>query len=105
MGIVLSQTDDSCMVGLDGAIDIASAAELKAVLIEALETGKEIRISAAQATDLDIMAFQLLWAAKREAARVGVGFAMAERLPESVRNSLAVMGLDDPGILGELGGL
>ncbi len=49
------------------------------------------------------MAFQLLWAAKREAERVGVGFAMAEQLPESVRNSLAVMGLDDPGILGEFG--
>ncbi|MGB7264749.1 MAG: STAS domain-containing protein [Terracidiphilus sp.] len=104
MGIVLSQSDDACLIGLDGAIDIASAAELKAVLVEALETGKEIRISTAETADLDITAFQLLWAAKREAAQSGVGFALAGPLPEPVRNSLAVMGLDGPGILSELGG-
>ncbi len=104
VGIALSQSDDSCTVSLAGAIDIASAAELKAVLLEALETGKEIRISPADATDLDITAFQLLWAAKRAATASGVSFALTDALPESIRGSLAVMGLEGSSMLGELGG-
>ena len=60
------------LIGLEGAIDIASAAELKKLLLEGLNSGREVRVSLAGATDLDVTAVQLLWAAEREASRSGV---------------------------------
>ena len=93
MGIALSQNDDSSLIRLDGAVDITCAAELKAALLKAIEAGKEISICAEKVTELDVTAFQLLWAAKREGKKRGIRFALEQDLPESVRASLASAGL------------
>jgi anti-anti-sigma regulatory factor len=98
MGISLDQLDDSSLIRLDGVIDIASAVELKAALLAAFATGKEVRISLEATTDLDVTAFQLLWAAEREAKRLGVGLALTGQPPEKVVRSLARAGLDGLGI-------
>lgn len=98
MGISLNQLDDSSLIRLDGVIDIASAVELKAALLEALATGKEVRISLEATTDLDVTAFQLLWAAEREAKRLGVGLTLTGQPPEQVVRSLASVGLDGLGV-------
>ena len=95
MSIALNESDESSLVRLDGAIDISSAADLKTALIGALQNGKQVCVSVEKASDLDVTAFQLLWAAKREAERLGVPFALEGSLSETIRNSLRSSGLDD----------
>ena len=63
MSIALSHDGGCCRMELDGAIDISCAADLKASLLQALETGEEISISLTGTTELDVTAVQLLWAA------------------------------------------
>ena len=94
VGIALSQTDDSSLIRLEGAVDISVAAELKAALMEAIAAGTDVRISAEAVSDLDVTAFQLLGAASREAKRSGVELTFAGEAPEPVRNALSEMGLD-----------
>ena len=61
---------------------MASAVELKALLIEALASGGDIRLDLRSVEDLDITAMQLLWGAAREANRAGSKFDAA--VPEAV---------------------
>ena len=93
MSIALSQTDEATLIHLEGVIDISAASELKAALIEAHETGKGIAVTLGALGELDVTAFQLLWAAKREAKRAGLGFELAQ-LPARIQEPLAEMGLD-----------
>jgi anti-anti-sigma regulatory factor len=98
MGITQKQNEDSSSIWLDGAIDSACAMDLKVAFLEAFNRGKKIRISLEETTDLDITAFQLLWAAEREATRLGLDFALEGELPEKARSGLAIVGLDGLGI-------
>ena len=82
------------MIRLEGEIDIAVAAELKAVLLEALASGREISVGLEGVTALDVTAFQLLWAAGREAKQAGRKFRLSGARGEPVRSALASMGLD-----------
>jgi anti-anti-sigma regulatory factor len=90
----LEQKDALTTIQLEGAIDIGCAAELKAALVEAVAPGRTIRVSAEGASELDVTAYQLLWAASREAKRSGAWLVLAGRMPEPVRVTLAEMGLD-----------
>jgi anti-anti-sigma regulatory factor len=72
------------MIRLEGVIDIASAAELKAVLVDALKPGKRVRMALDANADLDVTSIQLLWAAKRETRASGVEFALEGPAPEPV---------------------
>jgi anti-anti-sigma factor len=92
MGITLNKQNDVSIVRLDGVIDISVAAELKSVLLEALDAAKGIHVSAEAVTELDVTAFQLLWAAEREAKRIGLRLELAGELPEAVDSSLAKAG-------------
>jgi anti-anti-sigma factor len=69
---------------LEGEMNIGCAAEFKNLLTEALASGKEIRLDLQNATDLDITALQLLWAAQREAKGSGRRFVLAGQVPESL---------------------
>ena len=93
MGVVLNQDEDSSLISLDGVVDIASAAELKAAFLLAIDAGKKICISVENVSDLDVTAFQFVWAAEREAKRRGVEFARRGKVPESIRAGLARVGL------------
>ncbi len=81
-------------IRLEGAIGIASAAELKTILLGALKRGKPVQIAMDQNVDLDVTAIQLLWAAGREAKVSGVGFTLAGPVPEPVLNALKEAGFD-----------
>ena len=72
--IILDQYEASCRIRLEGEINISSAAELKKLLLEALSSGKEIRLDMERATELDVTALQLVWAVEREAKASGVTF-------------------------------
>ncbi len=75
-------------------IDIAFAAELKSTLVDALKPGEAVSVSLAAGADLDITAFQLLWAAEREARASGVGFALAGTAPEKISSALRDAGIE-----------
>ena len=94
MGIRIEQAGTAHLLVLDGVIDISAAAELKAAIVELIATEKNIDVSIEAATGIDVAAYQLLWAANREAAQLGTKLALAGKIPESVRNTLAEMGLD-----------
>jgi len=91
--IVLEQSESLSVLRLEGAIDIASAGELKELLLKALQSPKEVNISLADATDLDVTAVQLLWAAERKAKGSGVRFSLAGDVPEQIRSNLGEAGL------------
>ena len=79
MSIALKEGDGQdpiTRIALRGSVDICAAAELKAALLDALASGKEIRVSTEGMCDVDVIGLQLLWAAKREAASRGIAFAM-----------------------------
>ena len=81
-------------------MDIAASAELKKALLEALSAGKKVSVNLGKATELDVTAVQLLWAAAREARGLGVEFALdGQELPE-IRSALLDSGLDLKAISG-----
>ena len=94
MPVTLDQTEAQCFVRLEGEINIAAAAELKNLLLQALASGKELRVDLERAAELDVTALQLLWAAEREARGSGRGFALAGRLPEEILAAATDAGLE-----------
>ena len=94
MAVTLEQSEALNEIRLEGVIDISCAAELKALLLQALESGKTVRVSVEEAVDLDVTAFQLLWAAEREARGLGVEFAFAGRVAEHFSAELAHAGFE-----------
>ena len=95
MSVTLSHGEDSSYVRLEGAIDIADAAELKVALLEALERGKAVEVVLDETVSLDVTAVQLLWAAQREAQRAVLGPHFAVQVPQAVSAALADVGLKE----------
>ena len=104
MPITLKQEDRSSLLSLEGAVDIASAAELKALLIEALGWGKPVHVSisdegglnaALNQASLDVTAVQLLWAASREARAAGLELTLDGPVPEPVTAALGSAGFHE----------
>jgi anti-anti-sigma regulatory factor len=103
--LTLERSEGFCTIRLDGAIDIANAAELKSLLVQALASGNlaspilaspfQVQVSLGAATDLDVTAVQLLWAATRQAKTSGVDFSILEPVPESVTAALLLAGFEE----------
>lgn len=94
MSLVLEERETQSEIRLEGAIDIACAAELKQILLQALASGKDLRVSLERAICLDVTAVQLFWAAGCEARRLGLGFTFAEKMPEEISSALTVAGFE-----------
>lgn len=75
MPVTVQQNESRWVIRLEGQVNIASAAELKTLLLDWLAAGKDLELDLDTAEDIDITVLQLLWAAGREASRVGLGFA------------------------------
>jgi anti-anti-sigma factor len=80
------------VVVLEGTIDISSAGELKAILLKALGTGKEVCISLDAVEYLDVTAVQLLWAAEQHARRSGAVLRFSGHLSDVVSTTLVNAG-------------
>jgi anti-anti-sigma regulatory factor len=93
VGITLKQSKSKSVLRLEGVIDISSAGELKEQLLKALESGQPVSVSLQGATDLDVTAVQLLWAAERKAKGAGVSYSIADAPPEPVLAALSEAGL------------
>jgi anti-anti-sigma factor len=92
VSVSLEQGEAQCLMRLEGKIDINSAAELKKMLLVALQSGKEVRLDLGQATELDVTAIQLLWAADREARKSGSRFAVSSILSKSICTAMSEAG-------------
>jgi anti-anti-sigma regulatory factor len=90
--IALYEGRTRCVIRLEGDIDITCSDELKRTLIEAISTRKELWVDLARATDLDVTAIQLLWAATREAERLGVSFGVTGQVPEKIISTVREAG-------------
>jgi anti-anti-sigma factor len=100
--ITFEQNEANCLIHLDGEITIAQAAELKQTLMQALKVGKDLRLDLEAATEMDITGLQLLWAADREARKLGVGFFTAGRIPEQLSAAAIEAGLEGFPVLAEV---
>jgi anti-anti-sigma factor len=94
MAVTLDQSEARCVIRLGGEINIASAAEMKKLLLQALASGRELRVDLEGATEMDVTALQLLWAAEREARGSGRGFTLAGRVPEEIAATARDAGLE-----------
>ena len=93
MPAMIEEGENTYLVRLEGAIDIASAAEMKSVLLNALTSKKEIRLTLEGATELDITALQVLYAAERDAAKAGIRFALEGSVPDEISAAMTAAGL------------
>jgi anti-anti-sigma regulatory factor len=92
--VTLDRNDATSTVQLNGDIDIGAALELKALFVDALADARELRVQLDGATSLDITIFQLIWVARREAARAGIEFSVEGHVPEKIALALAEAGLE-----------
>jgi anti-anti-sigma regulatory factor len=73
MPITIQRQESHWLIGLEGQVTIASAAELRELLLEWLAAGKDLELDLTGAEGLDIAVMQLLWAGAGDAARTGAG--------------------------------
>jgi anti-anti-sigma regulatory factor len=94
MPIALDKRETESMIRVEGEVGIASAAELKAILLQALSLGKKVSVDLEQATDLDVTTLQLLWAAERAFRAAGTEFVLDRPLPQPVAATLSEAGFE-----------
>jgi anti-anti-sigma factor len=93
MPATVEDRENLSLVRLEGAIDIASAAELKSVLVSVLASKKEIRLTLEGITELDITALQLLYAAERDASKAGFPFLLTGSVSNEISAAVTDAGL------------
>jgi anti-anti-sigma factor len=93
MPATVEERKNVSLVRLAGAIDITSATEMRGILLNALASQKEIRLSLEGATELDVTAWQLLYAAERDASKTGVLFALEGSVPDAISGAMTDAGL------------
>ncbi len=94
MPVTFDRTVQPAVIRLEGEIDIAVAAALKTLLLEALTSEKEVRISMEAVTGMDVTAVQLLWAAERQAQVSGTVLAIEGPLPEALSTAVRDAGFE-----------
>lgn len=94
MPVTLDKNENFCLLRLKGEIDITSATVLKALLLQGLAAGRELRVDLEMANDLDIVVMQLIWAAEREAQRLGLVMILTGPVPKQISAALSDAGFD-----------
>jgi ABC-type transporter Mla MlaB component len=82
------------VLSLSGDINVAGSAELKQFFVQAFSTGKGVQIDLSSATNLDIAAMQLLWAAARHAEKTKTTLTAAPTVPEELKNCVRDAGFE-----------
>ena len=94
MAFSLEHRENAGVIRIDGPADIAIAADLKQVLLDALTGSKAVEISLDSCIEIDVTAVQLLWAAEREARSLNIGFTLEGNLPDSIGTALKDAGFE-----------
>ena len=64
---MMHRRETDLLIKLEGAVNLASAEELKSLLLEGLVSGRDVHLDLERAEEIDVTVLQLLWAAGREA--------------------------------------
>lgn len=88
-----SKDGDRYLLQVSGDLDIESAPDLKAALLEGTSSGLDIQLDMADATDLDVSCLQLLWSAHTAAKKNGRAFCVIGDLPPNLQNAVSDAGL------------
>jgi anti-anti-sigma regulatory factor len=90
----MDETENLQLLRIEGEVTIASAGEIKSLLLEALTSGKELRVKLDQATELDVTVMQLLYAAQRDASLSGIRFSVEGQLSECLSVAMVDAGFE-----------
>lgn len=94
MPLAIEESETASLIRLGGDLTIASAEELKDVLLKALASAKEMRLMLESATELDVTALQLLYATERDATKSGIQFTLEGSVPDDISASIADAGFE-----------
>jgi anti-anti-sigma regulatory factor len=94
VSVTLDQSSPSCVLRLEGEVGLSSASELKQLLLEALASGKDVRVDLESAAELGVTTLQLLSVAEREAKAAGLAFIGVGPLREGLSAALRDAGFD-----------
>lgn len=84
--LTVDREDKRWLIRLEGEVGLAQAAQLKALLLEWLASGKALKIDLEHAAEIDTTTLQLVWAAALEAhEQQGIILAVSERAAEVAR--------------------
>jgi anti-anti-sigma regulatory factor len=89
---------------LEGELEIGSAAELHARLLEALAPGEPVQLEMEAVTRVDLTGLQLLAAAEQAAQARGVAWVRSGVLPESLRRTAEESGWERVPFAGDMKG-
>lgn len=73
--VTKEQNETDYQIHLEGTVNLSSAEELKGLLIEGFASQRNLRLNLSNLQETDITVMQLLWAAEREAERLGVNIS------------------------------
>jgi hypothetical protein len=91
--ITSEAVESQSLIRWAGDCSVASAAELKGLLLQGLASGKELTLDLEGVEEADVCTLQLLWAARREATRAGV--VVTARLSEPFTSSARDAGFEE----------
>lgn len=101
MPLTVDRNGTRRLIRLEGEVGISSAAELKALLLEALSSAQELELDLEYASAIDVSLLQLAWAAGREATGAGSGFVC--RASQAASSCARDLGFDGfPGAAGQI---
>jgi hypothetical protein len=92
MNISSEQHTTHWLIRLEGQVALASAGELKVLLLQWLAAGKNLELNLERVEELDVTIMQLLWTAAREAGRNG--FHIAARASAAAVDAVCEAGFD-----------
>jgi anti-anti-sigma regulatory factor len=93
MAINVEDKNGRRCIRLDDVVDIAQAADLKQILMEAIGSFESVRIEVSGASAIDVTAVQLLWAALSHASSTGKDLAIEGPWNEEIVRSLSCTGI------------
>lgn len=90
--LTVDDATGSARLKLGGSLTIQDAAELKTVLVDAMDRGNAMQLDLADVSDFDLSAIQLLYACHLASVGSGRQFQLAEECPELFREAVEKAG-------------
>ena len=91
--VQLEETNGDRIVSVEGELSLATAGQLRTVLLDRLQPGTKTILEASRITAVDLCGLQLICSAHRGAVLNGAGFEL-RGMPEQLRETARVAGYD-----------
>jgi hypothetical protein len=90
--VTVQEGENTSLICFEGGVNISSSAEVKSILINALTSKRKMRLTLESATELDVTALQLLYAAEQDAARSGNRLTLEGSVPVEITAAMTDAG-------------